>query len=313
MKIFIIGPEGAGKTVFLAMLSHHMAMASSEVVFEPANYDSANYVARTLELLDCQKWPNSNRQGEFRVFRWRLGRKGESPHEINLFDYSGQDMRSVLLEEDPEKLRDRSKELRKEIDDSDLLIYLLDMGGFIGSGGLTEANENGWLLQTFVKRQKWHSKRRILVVTKADVYAGMISEADGDLKKMIERHWPKVYNVDEFLRELKGIECFALTGVIVTTELDDDGNPVRKPRIPLQSDGFGPLVEGILSGIQRGRARRVVKHVGSAIGAVYRLCFKRPKVSLLLLGCLGCLGYFGWVLTTEPYGMVCALAMEGPI
>jgi len=263
MKIFIIGPEGAGKSVFLAMLSHHMK-ASSEVVFEPANHYSGNYVAKILDLLDCQKWPDSNRQGEFWVFRWRLGREGQSPHEINLFDYSGQDMRSVLLEEDPEKLASRSKELREEIDDSDLLIYLLDMGGFIGSGGLTEANENGWLLQTFVKRQKWHSKRRILVVTKADVYAGMISEADGDLKKMIERHWPKVYNVDEFLRELKGIECFALTSVMVTTKLDDDGNPVRKPRKPLQSDGFGPLVEGILSGIQKGRLRRFVKNVAGS-------------------------------------------------
>lgn len=251
MKIFVIGPEGAGKTVFLAMLSHHMAKVSSEVVFEPVDYESTQYVASALDLLECQKWPKSNPQGEVRVLRWRFGRKGKSPHQINLFDYSGQDMRSVLLEEEPEKLQGRAKELRKEIDDSDMLIYLLDMDGFIGSGVLMEANENAWLLHPFLTRPQWCEKRRMLVCTKADVYAGMISEAGGDLKKMIVQHWPKVYNAAEFLHQQEKIGCFALTSVMVTTGLDDEGKPVRKPRIPLESEGFESLVEGILSGLEK--------------------------------------------------------------
>lgn len=305
MKIFVIGPEGAGKTVFLAMLSNHMAKVSSEVVFEPMDYESTQYVAGALDLLECQKWPKSNPQGEIRVLRWRFGRKGKSPHQINLFDYSGQDMRSVLLEDDPKKLQGRSSELRMEIDDSDMLIYLLDMDGFIGSGVLMEANENAWLLHTFLKRPKWCGKRRILVVTKADIYAGMISDAGGDTKTMIGQHWPKVYNADEFLSQRKKIECFALTSVMVSTELDKEGKPVRKPRIPLQSMGFEELIEGILSGMEKGRMKRTVKETGkkvnlvvSALGGLFRIFRKHKGASLLAILLLG---YIVRFLITDPY------------
>jgi hypothetical protein len=305
MKIFVIGPEGAGKTVFLAMLSHHLAKVSSEVVFEPMDYESTQYVASALDLLECQKWPKSNPQGELRVLRWRFGRKAKSPHQINLFDYSGQDMRSVLLEDDPEKLQGRSRELRMEIDDSDMLVYLLDMDGFIGSGVLMETNENAWLLHTFLTRPTWSGKRRILVVTKADVYAGMISEAGGDIKSMISHHWPKVYNVNEFLSQQEKIKCFALTSVMVTTELDTDGRPVRKPQLPLQSEGFDDLVEGILSGIEKDRPKIVIKETGKILGNVMAalgrlLTFSRKNKGASLFVIL-VLGYLARFVLTDPY------------
>lgn len=305
MKIFVIGPEGAGKTVFLAMLSHHLAKASSEVVFEPMDYESTRYVAGALDLLECQKWPKSNPQGELRVLRWRFGRKAKSLHQINLFDYSGQDMRSVLLENDTEKLQGRSRELRMEIDDSDMLVYLLDMDGIIGSGVLMETNENAWLLHTFLTRPTWCSKRRILVITKADVYAGMISEAGGDLKSMISHHWPKVYNVNEFLSQQEKIKCFALTSVVVTTELDTDGSPVRKPQRPLQSQGFDDLVEGVLSSIEKDLLKIRINEIGkktnkimATLGRLFDFSRKNKGASMFVILVLGYLSRF---LFTDPY------------
>jgi energy-coupling factor transporter ATP-binding protein EcfA2 len=305
MKLFVIGPEGSGKTVFVTMLSRYMASRHSDLIFDPADFESSQYVSIAMEELECRRWPRSNPQGELKVLKWRFGRRGQNPHQISMFDYSGQDMRSVLLEDDAEKLQGRPRELRLEVDDSDILIYLMDMDGLIGGGALPETNENAWLLHTFMTRKQWLDKRRIIVVTKADLYAGLIKAAGGNLKKMIADHWPKVYGADEFLNQKDHVECLALTSVEVKTELDDKGRPLRKPRIPLESDGFDELAEEILSGIEQDRLKRGVKETGKMIGVVFEFCRKlvglgkkNVKTTLVILSLLS---YGVYHLATDKY------------
>ena len=266
MKIFVIGPEGAGKTVFVAMLSRFMATHSGELVFDPDDYGSTRYVADALELLECRRWPKGNPEGQIRILSWDFGRKGGKLHKVSLFDYSGQDMRSALLEEDVEKLVGHPKELRLKVDDSDVLIYLLDMDGFIGGGTLGEQNENAWLLQSFLKRPQWRKKRRILVLSKSDLYTAMLSEAGGDPKEVIAQHWPKVYSPAVFHRERNEIECYPIASVRVETKFGEDAIPIRIPAIPLSSEGFEALVEAILTRIERDRFRRTMRKGGKLLG-----------------------------------------------
>lgn len=264
MNVFVIGSEGAGKTVFVTMLSRFMVSRPKNLVFGPVDFESSNYVAKTMDLLERRRWPRSNPEGELTILKWKFGRKGKKLHQISLFDYSGQDMRKALLADDTEKLQGRPKELRKEIDNSAVLVYLLDMGGLVGGASLTDANENAWLLCAFMTRPAWCKKERLLVVTKADLYAGMISEAGGDLRKMIADHWPAVYNPDEFLSQQEKVEVLALTSVHVTTTLDGEGSPVRVPRFPLESDGFPELVEQLSALVSGGSRMDMIRKLQSS-------------------------------------------------
>lgn len=246
MNIFVIGPEGSGKTVFLTMLSRYIADRDKDLVFQPLDFETGQYVANTLDLLERGKWPKSNPQEDFKTLRWQFGKLDGELHNVTMFDYSGQDMRSVLLTDDVKKLQGQPMELRKKIDESDLLLYLLDMDGLIGSASLGGANENSWLLKTFLTRPGWVDKRRILVVTKADLYSGMIDEAGGDLQVMFEHHCPPTCRPSLPHSGQNEIEIFGLTSVHVSTELNDDGEPIRKPAVPLVSEGFGELVDAML-------------------------------------------------------------------
>lgn len=275
MNIFVIGPEGSGKTVFLTMLSRYIADRDKDLVFQPLDFETGQYVANTLDLLERGKWPKSNPQEDFKTLRWHFGKLDGELHNVTMFDYSGQDMRSVLLTEDVKKLQGQPMELRKKIDESDLLLYLLDMDGLIGSASLGGANENSWLLKTFLTRPGWVDKRRILVVTKADLYSGMIDEAGGDLQVMIEHHCPPTCRPSLSRLKQGKIEFFALTSVGVTTELNDDGNPERKPAVPLVSEGFEELVDAMLG-------------IGEAI-AKKRASWPERMKRLIRLGCFALL------------------------
>jgi energy-coupling factor transporter ATP-binding protein EcfA2 len=249
MKISVIGQEGAGKTVFLAMLNYYAAQESSGMVFDSENIESSMYIAQTLEVLGKQKWPMSTLQGSMRVLKWRLGMRGKKSHQIKTLDPAGQDIKKILLNDDLKDLEEHLQPLRKDIEDSDKLIYLLDMSSLIESGDSETDVTNAWLLRAFLKRPEWCSKQRILVISKADKYKGLIEKADGDLKKMIANHWPPaISSPDVLLSQLKKIECFAVTSVKAITHISDEGNPVLKPMIPLESDGFKSLIEYILLG-----------------------------------------------------------------
>lgn len=250
MRVFVIGPEGAGKTTFLAALSQFAEGQPDEYTFEPSNLASSNYVVGVLEMLKSRKWPDSNKQETLEVLKWQFGRADDEIHELYLFDYAGQDMREVLTEDDVNKLQGLPSVLRKKIDDSYLLIYLLDMGGLI-TGSAKDTNENSWFLKTFLSRPEWNCKRRIIVFTKNDKYGAMIDEAGGDLREMILNHRPNGIRESVMRSQLEEIECFAVTSVKAATILEKDGSkPLTEPRFPLEFEGFEPLVEAILSELE---------------------------------------------------------------
>jgi hypothetical protein len=171
---------------------------------------------------------------------------------VTLFDYSGQDMRAVLKGNDSELLEGRPGELRDFIDGADLLIYLFDFEGLIGSGSLIETNENFWLLRTFLTRPGWTEKHRILVATKADLYSELIAASGGDLREAIARQLSGVPGGGNLGRHLAGVKCFTVSSVLTRTTLDEKSEPIRKPRTPLQSEGFKPLIKEILSVLNKG-------------------------------------------------------------
>jgi energy-coupling factor transporter ATP-binding protein EcfA2 len=250
--VFIIGPEGAGKTTFLAALSRLAIAHPEKLVFEPSDHESSQYVAKALERLERGEWPISNPQENLEICRWKIGRPRKALHEVTLFDYSGQDMRAVLKDNDTGLLQGRPGELRHIVDGADLLIYLFDFDGLIGSGSLSDINDNFWLLRTFLTRPGWTEKHRILVATKADLYSELIAASGGDLREAIVRQLTNVPGSSGLGRHLAGVKCFMVSSALTRTTLDEKSEPSRKPRTPLQSEGFEPLIKEILSVLNKG-------------------------------------------------------------
>ena len=124
----IIGPEGAGKTVFVTMLSHYVSTQRKDLILEPLDYSSAQYLTRAQQSLHQGEWPSSNRQGEIRVLKWRFHTKEGTGREIFMIDTSGQDLRHILLHDLPTQLTPDQQMIRQEVDQADVLIYLLDVG-----------------------------------------------------------------------------------------------------------------------------------------------------------------------------------------
>lgn len=246
MKIAIIGQDGAGKTTFLSMFARHIANRRDPLDIIPENLATGRYVATAWDRLDRAEWPVPTPEGNFERLAWKIKSDAQALHDLVLLDYAGQDMREILLEEKPEELSGVRKELREYIEHSDLLIYLLDMESFVGCASMVEANENLWMFKTFLTRDNWKNKHRFLVITKSDLYAAIIAESNGDVWSMIEQHRPRIFSLASFSDEAAKIKCFPVTSVRETISLEESGEPTRKPRLPLESEGFEELVDEIL-------------------------------------------------------------------
>jgi GTPase SAR1 family protein len=288
MKIFIIGPEGAGKTVLLAMLSRYIATERKDLVLEPVDRIAAQYVITALEILEKGDWPPSTRQAELPTLRWRFGLRSEPLHEIVVFDAAGQDLRQILVQDDPTKLGEKQRFIRAQIDAADVLVYLIDLNGFLGTKDLKIRDENAWLFKTFLKRPEWCGKRRLVVLSKADIYADMLESLtsqgskDASVRELVKRHLPKDYTLDHLVDEEGAVNYFAVASVATCTVIDSAGKPVRLPKVPLEPVGIGEFVDAVVeesSVIRRKKSSAVLN--------------RRAKMTCIALAIVGlCWGLF---------------------
>lgn len=253
MNVFIIGPEGSGKTVFMAMLGHFVAKSRPDLILEPLDSPSSQYTAATLGILERQEWPASNLQRDLRLLRWRFGRRGRRMHVIELADYAGQDMRQLLLETDASATDSHSNLLRQTIDNSEILVYMLDLGGLVNFDDRERISEDAWLLRKLLEDKSWQRKNRLIVVAKADLYSDMAADGKDDLAKLVRSILPDGQDIAELDNlNRKNVTHHWIASVLPTVVLDEQGTPLRIPALPLSSEGFSMFVDDLLRRISRG-------------------------------------------------------------
>jgi len=257
-KIFIIGPEGSGKTVFMAMLSHFVATQRKDLNLIPDDASSAKYVNATLGTLKKQEWPRSHRENILNLLRWTFGRKNGVKHRVELLDYSGQDVRKLLVDDaqDKDLLR-----LRQEIDNSDILIYMLDLGGFVDDDDFERSGENAWLLQLFLSDEKWKRKERLVIVSKAERFMHMAGADNADLVQLVESVLPPGITIGG-LQSLREIKHYWITSVLTVETIEDNQQVVPIPVLPLKSSGFPDFVKELIALLYDGWIWDWIKELG---------------------------------------------------
>lgn len=232
----MIGPEGAGKTVFLAMLSRYIETKATDLVLKPSDFASSDYIATAIADLDRGDWPRRNYQGDMQLLKWQFG-KGTNLHDLEMLDSAGEDLRDIL------KGDDDSQALKQSLDSADVLIFMLDLEGFLGTRDFRVQNENAWLLNAFLSNQTWSRKKRIVVASKADLFKPMLDEADGNVKIAIQRVLADMPNVKQTTAANDEVPYLAISSIKTTTKIGVDGTPLRIPMSPIECGDFGPVVE----------------------------------------------------------------------
>ena len=248
MKILTIGSEGAGKTVFLTMLTSYMSGQSCPLPIYVETIKAAEKIDGFKQTLNSGDWPLSNLEGDpHEIFTFRLG--GPKGRRIHLWDFPGQLFRKSMLNPTAPDPLGYLKKLRETIEEAHMLIYQLDMGKLLNAGASTKATEDAWLFMEFLTNPKWKNRQRLVVVTKADLYRGLIDQAGGDLRELIKKAWPdSIVPCPLTSGSFPDVDFFAVTSV--KAKRNSDGrDPPTIPKVPLESEGFEPLVERILSGL----------------------------------------------------------------
>ncbi len=252
MKILTIGPEGAGKTVFLTMLTGYMSGKSFPLPIQVENLVAAKKIQDFKQMLESKEWPLRNTErSSHEIFTFRLGSpKGK---RIHLWDFPGEHFRKSTIDPATHDTSGHLKKLREEIEEAHILIYLLDLGSLLIPDTNGKVTEDAWLFKDFLTNPKWKSRQRLVVVTKADRYRGLIDQAGEDIRKVIIDAWPDNIVVCPLTAgSFPKVDFFAVASVKVKNVIVDDEGALWMPKTPLESEGFEPLVKRILEGLNGG-------------------------------------------------------------
>ena len=251
MKILTLGPENAGKTVFLTMLVSYMSSKHRKLPIHVEEIQAAVKINNNLKGLKSGEWPVRNFKGSpHEIFTFRLG----SPQgkRIHLWDFPGEHFRNLVIEPDGVDPDGHIKKLREMSEEAHLLIYLLDLDHMVRGDASPRAMEDALLFREFLTNPRWEKRQRLVVITKADLFRGLINEANKDLRKVVNNVWPDdVVACPLTPGSFPKVDFFAVTSVKSKSEVGKDRKIHRKPKTPLQSDGFDQMVERILSGLDK--------------------------------------------------------------
>jgi GTPase SAR1 family protein len=257
MKILTLGNENSGKTVFLTMLVRYMSSKQRKLPIHVENVQAAVKINDNLKVLKSGDWPFRHFEGSpHEIFTFRLG--SLEGKRIQLWDFPGESFRKLVTKPDGDDHGGHIKNLRETSEEAHLLIYLLDLEHMVMGDACPRAVEDALLFREFLTNPRWKKRQRLVVITKADLFRGLIEEAKDDLRKVIKDVWPDdVVACPLTPGAFPNIDFFPVTSVKSKSEVGKDRKVQRRPRTPLQSEGFDHLVERILSGLDKAWWTRV--------------------------------------------------------
>lgn len=246
LKIFIVGPKRAGKTVFACMLNAHvMAHPTSGIICKVRDAATNQYFAEITEELSNQRWPQDTlplKTGQEHTelkWEWEFDRNKAF---FDLVDPAGEDIERAMRGEGNEL------PIVARIRASDVLFVLVDLHGHQGDAAGKRA-QNGWIIQKVL--QEAESVRQLVIgISKGDLIAGELpDEAWTDKDKvmaMMSKNLPQA-NLAAYRQLLQKQEVQVVMFSAVSTETHLVEGVLRlRPRMPLASQGLEPFVKAII-------------------------------------------------------------------
>jgi len=242
MKVFIIGPEGTGKTVFATMLNHFIEQhqETTGLTFRAGDRTTKSYFAKERRILASGEWPGSTVGGKLVKLNWKWD-TADAKSEITLIDPPGQDIRRELCGQNA------TIGIVDEIKNAEILILIVDIVGDQGQSDETRT-DNAWIIEhvlELVSEQQYV----IFAVSKADLLTYRLPEqawSDRDQVLAITRAMMPELKLASYLNKLPAGKSSVLAFSAVDTQNQPHANQLRRvPAKPLTSVGMDKVVDAI--------------------------------------------------------------------
>ncbi len=255
MNIYIIGPMGAGKTVFSYMLNDYIEQhPKNRITFKASDWNTKSHLAAIGQTLKNHQWPLGTRKLTLLQWDWQWIRGfGTRQAKFTLIDPPGEDIES--------ELRGDSTNLRilENIRSADVLFILLDLHEHQCESAI-KRTQNAWIAENVLKNA--NSRQRIVLgVLKGDLMIHLLPVPAWPDKTsvldLIGKMMPE-FNLAAFKIQLEASKVQALVfSAIFHTEArrDDDDILERVPSLPLRSEGLDLFVTAITKGHSDNRGR----------------------------------------------------------
>jgi hypothetical protein len=248
LKLFVVGPQGAGKTVFCTMLNQHVVHDTSlGLTFRAGNWATKQHFDDIQSDLRRRKWPGRTNTGSLPKLEWEWVFAGRTARFV-LVDPSGEDIQ--------DELSGHSSKLGivDEIKNAHVLFVLIDLHGHQADDS-TKRILNAWIIEHVLKFAT--STYRVVVgISKGDLLVHLVpSSSWQDKEKLIElisALMPE-FNLASYRDDLlsERVQLVMFSAVRETeSHLETDGKLVRRPHLPLHSEGLEPFVMATQSSLE---------------------------------------------------------------
>ena len=266
-RIALIGTEGSGKTVLVTVLATKLAHKHpSNIRLNPQDAKTEKYVTTNWNMLNLGEWVYSTAPGTLFDLKWKVRLAGKWPGDITecpmrIIDSAGQDLRRLFSDDSYQKqdIGDQDREFIACINESDILLILINLHNFIGESDFNKVNESKIALKRVLDAlQKEHKRQIAIVFTACDLYEGTIIQkykddavhvvggtviTDNDLttaiERFLEKEIPYLYNAH--IAD-NAVAIFPVAAVADTEiKVDKNGIARRVPAMNFKSRGLDSL------------------------------------------------------------------------
>jgi hypothetical protein len=266
LSIFIVGPVGAGKTVFGCMLNQYVRTHREHgVSFKITDWPTKLYFANIKKRLNKQQWPIGNTRGSLTVLNWEW-KFGGRHARFSLIDPPGEDIESELKGESA-KLG-----ILERIRNANVLFVLIDLHEHQGKSDY-EKEQNAWIVENVLDHADG-VQRVVIGVSKGDLMEHLLPSKDWtdkrQLTQLISKMMPEFdYAAHKSQIEKPSVQVVMLSAVWTEPYLDKEDQMDRRPTLPLTSEGLGVCVDAITEAYRVKRLReQIIRLIGVTLGVL---------------------------------------------
>ena len=243
LKIFIVGPKAAGKTVFACMLNSYVtAHPECGVTFKAANWETKDYFAEIDAAFRTEPWwPDETTRGALIELKWEWAFDSRRAL-FDLVDPPGEDIQREL------RGQDSKLGILDKIRTADVVFVLMDLYGHQGAQARIRTL-NGWIVEN-VLRNASAVRQIVIAVSKGDVMKHRLpvqAWADKDQLMVLLSDMMPEFNLSAYRQQLArpNVQMAMFSAIGTEPYLDSNGSLQHRPKSPFESEGLDIFVKTI--------------------------------------------------------------------